>query len=492
MNGLAGAVLLAAEEEPTATVGNDLLLGLTIGSVVLIIVLIAWAKLHPLVALIAGAAFLGVTSGLGAGATIESFTDGLGGTIGDAGLLIALGAMFGQLLNVSGAATNLVDRFVHAVPDRAIPWAMAGIAFLIGLPLFFEVALVLIFPIIVLVVRRTGLPLLKVAMPALASLSLLNGFLPPHPGPLLAVSAFNADLGRTLLFGIIIAIPTVILGGPLLGNLLSRWVTSPDVKTLLFGSDSRPSEPHEPESEGAEPASAGGTSTMVAPPKKTLKIPGTTATLVTMLVPVALMLIRAIAEIVLPEGDSLRHAAELIGEPTVALFAGCLLAMVTFGLATGMGKARVGSVMGSGLPLVAGIILIVGAGGGFKSTLVATGVGDVIADLAHGLGLPALMLGWLLAALIRIAVGSGTVAIVTTAGLLAPLAAGMSPNQAALMALAIGAGSRFMSHVNDAGFWMVKEFLNLSVKDTFRTWTVMDCTVSVIAGIGVFILGAFV
>jgi GntP family gluconate:H+ symporter len=478
-------LLLAAEEEPTATVGDDLLLGLTIGSVVLIIVLIAWAKLHPLIALIVGAAFLGITSGLGAEATIESFADGLGGTISDAGLLIALGAMLGQLLNVSGAATSLVDRFIHAVPPRAIPWAMAGIAFLIGLPLFFEVALVLLFPIIVLVVRRTGLPLLKVAMPALASLSLLNGFLPPHPGPLLAVSAFNADLGKTLLFGIIVAIPTVILGGPLLANLLSRWVTSPDVTTLMFGSDTPP------RNGVSEPTGGGGTSTL-APPKPTLKTPGTTATLVTMLLPVLLMLIRAIAEMALPEGDSIRHAAELIGEPTVALFAGCVLAMFTFGLATGMGRNKVGSVMGSGLPLVAGIILIVGAGGGFKATLVATGVGDVIADLAHGLGLPMLVLGWLLAAMIRIAVGSGTVAIVTTAGLLAPLATTMSPNQAALMALAIGAGSRFMSHVNDAGFWMVKEFLNLSVKDTFRTWTVMDCVVSVVAGIGVFILGAIV
>lgn len=477
-------MMLAAEDAPTATVGDDLLLGLTIGSVVLIIVLIAWAKLHPLIALIVGAAFLGITSGLGAGATIESFADGLGGTISDAGLLIALGAMLGQLLNVSGAATSLVDRFVHAVPPKWIPWAMAGIAFLIGLPLFFEVALVLLFPIIVLVVRRTGLPLLKVAMPALASLSLLNGFLPPHPGPLLAVSAFDADLGKTLLFGIIVAIPTVVLGGPLLGNILSRRVASPDAKTLMFGTDT-------PKKDEPEPSGGGGTSTL-APPKPTLKTPGTTATLVTMLLPVFLMLVRAIAEMALPEGDSLRHAAELIGEPTVALFAGCVLAMFTFGLAAGMGRNRVGSVMGSGLPLVAGIIMIVGAGGGFKSTLVATGVGDVIADLAHGLGLPMLVLGWLLAAMIRIAVGSGTVAIVTTAGLLAPLTAGMEPNQAALMALAVGAGSRFMSHVNDAGFWMVKEFLNLSVKDTFKTWTVMDCVVSVVAGIGVFILGAIV
>lgn len=485
MNTLATATLLAAGEEPTATVGDDLLLGLTVGSVVLIIVLIAWAKLHPLIALIAGSAVLGISSGLGAGATIESFTDGLGGTIGDTGLLIALGAMLGQLLNVSGGATSLVDRFVHAVPLRAIPWAMAGIAFLIGLPLFFEVALVLIFPIIVLVVRRTGMSLLKVAMPALASLSLLNGFLPPHPGPLLAVSAFNADLGRTLLFGIIVAVPTVIIGGPLLGSVLSRWVPSPDVKSLLFGNTGG----NAPDK--GEPSGSGGTTT-IAPPKPSLKVPGTTATLVTMLLPVALMLIRAVAELVLAEGNTVRHMAELIGEPTVALFAGCVAAMFTFGLATGMGKERVGSVMGSGLPLVAGIIMIVGAGGGFKSTLVATGVGDVIADHAHSLGLPTLMLCWLLAALIRIAVGSGTVAIVTTAGLLAPLALGMSPNQAALMALAVGAGSRFMSHVNDAGFWMVKEFLNLSVKDTFRTWTVMDCTVSVVAGIGVMILGAFV
>ncbi|MGH3639679.1 MAG: gluconate:H+ symporter [Mycobacterium sp.] len=488
MTRLASAVLLAADDDPTATVGHDMLLSLTIGTVVLIIVLIAWAKVHPLVALIIGSAGLGISSGLGASATIETFTDGLGGTIGDTGLLIALGAMLGQLLNVSGAATSLVDRFVHAVPPRFIPWAMAGIAFLIGLPLFFEVALVLIFPIIVLVVRRTGLPLIKVAMPALASLSLLNGFLPPHPGPLLAVSAFNADLGRTLLFGIIVAIPTVIIGGPLLGNLLNRWVPSPDVKTLLFGGDARTTE----QPKGEEPHAGGSTSTLVAPPKSVLKVPSITATLATMLLPVLLMLIRAVSELLLPEYNSLRHVTDLVGEPTVALFAGCVVAMFTFGLATGMGKTKVGSVMGSGLPLVAGIILIVGAGGGFKSTLVATGVGGVIADLAHGLGLPLLLLGWLLAALIRIAVGSGTVAIVTAAGLLAPVAVGMSPNHAALMALAVGAGSRFMSHVNDAGFWMVKEFLNLSVKDTFRTWTVMDCTVSLVAGVGVLILGAVV
>jgi GntP family gluconate:H+ symporter len=488
MTGVATVILLAADDKPTATVGHDMLLGLTIGSVVLIIVLIAWAKVHPLLALAIGSAALGISSGLGAGTTIETFTDGLGGTIGDTGLLIALGAMLGQLLNFSGGATNLVDRFVHAVPPRMIPWAMAGIAFLIGLPLFFEVALVLMFPIIVLVVRRTGLPLIKVALPALASLSLLNGFLPPHPGPLLAVSAFNADLGRTLLFGIIIAIPTVIIGGPLLGNLLNRWVPSPDVNTLLFSGDTRSNDgPSEP-----EPSTGGGTSTLVAPPKSTVKVPSVTATLATMLLPVLLMLIRAIAEMVLPEENSFRVVADVVGEPTVALFAGCVTAMFTFGLATGIGKAKVGSVMGSGLPLVAGIVLIVGAGGGFKATLIATGVGGVIADLAHGLGLPLLLLGWLLAALIRIAVGSGTVAIVTAAGLLAPVAVGMSPNHAALMALAVGAGSRFMSHVNDAGFWMVKEFLNLSVKDTFRTWTVMDCTVSLVAGAGVLLLGAVV
>ncbi|MGH7292836.1 MAG: gluconate transporter, partial [Myxococcota bacterium] len=325
MTRLASAVLLAADDDPTATVGHDMLLSLTIGTVVLIIVLIAWAKVHPLVALIIGSAGLGISSGLGASATIETFTDGLGGTIGDTGLLIALGAMLGQLLNVSGAATSLVDRFVHAVPPRFIPWAMAGIAFLIGLPLFFEVALVLIFPIIVLVVRRTGLPLIKVAMPALASLSLLNGFLPPHPGPLLAVSAFNADLGRTLLFGIIVAIPTVIIGGPLLGNLLNRWVPSPDVKTLLFGGDARTTE----QPKGEEPHAGGSTSTLVAPPKSVLKVPSITATLATMLLPVLLMLIRAVSELLLPEYNSLRHVTDLVGEPTVALFAGCVVAMFT-------------------------------------------------------------------------------------------------------------------------------------------------------------------
>ncbi|MBB4686799.1 GntT/GntP/DsdX family permease [Amycolatopsis jiangsuensis] len=460
----AAAAAVAAADAPAATIGQGPLLWLTVGAIVVIILLIAWAKLHPLIALILGSAVLGLGSGMGAEATISAFVDGLGGTIGDIGLLIALGAMLGRLLDASAAAERLVDRFVRVVPDRAIPWAMAGIAFLIGLPLFFEVALVLVFPMIVLVVRRSGLPLLKVAIPALAALSLLNGFLPPHPGPLLAVSAFHADLGRTLLFGLIVAVPTVIIGGPLLGSLLARVVP-------------------------ATPIDAGGDA---VPRKPSARVPGTATTLATMLLPVLLMLFRAIAELTLPEGSAVRGVAETIGEPTVALLAGCLLAMVTFGLATGIGRREVGSVMGTGLPLVAGIILIVGAGGGFKSTLVATGVGDTIAGLTDQLGLPPLVLGWLLAAVIRIAVGSGTVAIVTAAGLLSPLAATMGAGQVALLALAVGAGSRFGSHVNDAGFWMVKEFLGLSVKDTFRTWTVMDCVVSLVAGLGVVALGAVV
>ncbi|MBK1787837.1 gluconate transporter [Prauserella sp. ASG 168] len=482
--------MAAQEPAATAAIGQGPLLGLTVATIVIVIVLIAWAKLHPLIALILGSAVLGLGSGLGAESTVAEFVDGLGGTIGDIGLLIALGAMLGQLLNVSGAADRLVDRFVHAVPERAIPWAMAAIAFLIGLPLFFEVALVLVFPIIVLVVRRTGVPLLKVAIPALAALSLLNGFLPPHPGPLLAVSAFDADLGLTLLYGLIVAIPTVIIGGPLLGNVLARVVPSPPVESLPYDRRDENDDEGNDEKDGAGKGSGGAR--VAAREKPALRVPSIGATLATMLLPIVLMLVRAIAELVLPEGNAARRFAETIGEPTVALLAGCLLAMVTFGLATGMGRQKVSGVMGSGLPLVAGVILIVGAGGGFKNTLVATGVGDTIAELTRDLGLPALVLAWLLAALIRIAVGSGTVAIITTAGLLAPLATGMDPSNAALLALAVGAGSRFGSHVNDAGFWMVKEFLNLSVKDTFRTWTLMDCVVSLVAGAGVVALGAVV
>ncbi len=483
-----------AADEPRASIGEGPLLGLTVATIVVIIVLIGWAKLHPLIALILGSAVLGVGSGLGAEATVTDFVGGLGDTIGDIGLLIALGAMLGQLLHVSGAATRLVDRFVRAVPGRAVPWAMVGIAFLIGLPLFFEVALVLVFPIIVLVVRRTGAPLLKVAIPALAALSLLNGFLPPHPGPLLAVSAFHADLGLTMFYGLIVAVPTVIVGGPLLGNVLARLVPSPPVEKLPFGhpDGGMPKAGGTDDEPGHGRRGTNSTAALEAPALPRLSTPGVGVTLLTMLLPIALMLIRAIAELTLSQDDPGRRLAETIGEPTVALLAGCLLAMFTFGLATGMGRRQVSGVMGSGLPLVAGIILVVGAGGGFKSTLVATGVGDTIADLTRNLGLPAVVLAWLLAALIRVAVGSGTVAIITTASLLAPLAAGTSPSGAALMALAVGAGSRFGSHVNDAGFWMVKEFLQLDVKDTFRTWTLMDCVVSVVAGIGVVALGAVV
>ncbi|MFC8003797.1 gluconate:H+ symporter [Streptomyces olivaceus] len=490
--GVPFAVPLAADGAPHAAVGGNALLALTVFCIAVIIVLIAWARMHPLLALILGSALLGLSSGIGAETTLTRFAEGLGGTVSDIGLLIALGAMLGQLLNASGAVGRLVDRFTAAVPARLMPWAIGALAFLVGLPLFFEVALVLVFPVVVMTARRTGIPLLRLAVPALASLSLLNGFLPPHPGPLLAVSAFDAELGTTLLYGLIVAVPTAVVGGPLLARLLSARIPSPDLDSLAAGRERDTPEDAGPGSAPSASDPGGNVALATAPAVTRQRVPGPGTTLGTMLLPVVLMLVRAVAEMVLPEDSGVRHVCDVVGEPSVALLAGCVLAMFTLGRGSGMSRRKVNTAMGSGLPLVASVILIVGAGGGFKSTLVATGVGDVIADRAAQLGLPALLLAWLVAALIRVAVGSGTVSIVTTAGLLAPLAAGMSPAHCALMALAVGAGSRFLSHVNDAGFWMVKEFLNLDVKTTFKTWTLLDCVVSVVAGAGVMVLSLVV
>lgn len=456
---------VAAATATATHAGNGTLVAAAAIGVAAIILLITLAKMHAFIALILGSAVAGLIAGLGGSGTLSAFTDSFGGTVGDIGILIALGAMLGKLLADSGGADRIVDSIVGRVSVRLLPWALALVSFLIGLPLFFEVGVVLVLPIVLLAAKRTGSSYVVLSLSALASLSLLNGFVVPHPGPLIAVSGFNADLGLTLLLGVVVAIPTIVLGGPLLAKVLARYVTATPPADLI-------------------PASTGVGVAGRRPPFG--------STLVTMLLPVFLMLCNAIAELILPEGSPVLAVTGVFGEPAVALLLGLLLGVFTLGFGSGMDLAQIGKTMGKGLPAIAGVVLIVGAGGGFKGVLVASGVGDAIASIVQTLGIPLLLFAWLLTALIRIAVGSGTVAIVTAVGLLAPMASSLSPVEASLLVLAVGAGSRFMSHVNDAGFWLVKEYLGLDVKDTFKTWTIMDCTISLVALGGVSLINLFV
>lgn len=490
----------AADTAPSAST-TQLVLAALIG-IVVIVGLIVWLKMHPFLALVLGSGALALVAGIGLTDTFTSFTAGLGTTVAGVGVLIALGAIIGKLLIDSGGADRIVDTILDRTPVKRLPWAMALIAFVVGIPLFFEVGVVLLIPVVMIVARRMRTNPVLVGIPALAGLSALHGLVPPHPGPLLAIEALGANLGLTLGLGLLVAVPTVIISGPLLAIPLTRWVKLDPPTTVLGMSDDAAG------GSGASSDSAGGTGgassssdnsgkatatvTATEAGTTTLRKPSFGISVLVVLLPVILMLARSVVEIAGATETGWGTVLEFLGEPLVALLITSLFALFAFGTAVGRTRQQLGDLVGSSFAPIAGILLIVGAGGGFKQTLVDSGVGDVIATGIADAGITPLLAGWLVAALIRIATGSATVATITAAGIMAPLAAGLDPTQAALLVLAIGAGSVFLSHVNDAGFWLVKEYFGMTVGQTFKTWSLMESVLSVVALLVVLLLGAFV
>jgi gluconate:H+ symporter, GntP family len=481
--------MLTLAAEATKASGNTQLVIAAVLGIAVVIVLIAWAKWHPFLALILGSAVLGLVAAYGPSKTVTSFATGLGTTVGSVGLLIALGSMIGALLADTGGADGIVNKVVNGVSGTALPWAMAGVAALVGLPLFFEVGVVLLVPIILLVARRTDIGLLKIGIPALAGLSVLHGLVPPHPGPLVAISSLKADLGLTLLFGLICAIPTVIVAGPLFGNFISKRVYVP-VPSLGATAD----EPAAVRSGGGDvpgatavgSGSSGDALGLEDADAGPAERPGVTRpvgfwpAVLTVLLPIVLMLASGIANLTLDKGNGVRSALDVLGNPPVALLLGVLLAMWSLAHRAGFDRQKTSAVIGGSLPPIAGILLIVAAGGGFKQVLVDAGVGQVVADAAKDAHISALVLGFLVAVGIRVATGSATVATITAAGIVAPLASTLDKPTVSLLALAIGCGSLFFSHVNDAGFWLVKEYFGMTVGQTIKTWSVMETIISVV------------
>jgi GntP family gluconate:H+ symporter len=458
--------------EPVAA-GWQLVLGALLG-IALIVVLITWLKVHPFLALIFGALTVGIVAGQNVNDVILSFSTGFGTTAASVGVLIALGAMFAKLLADSGGADQLVDTIVRRASKAALPWAMAGVGAVIGLPMFFEIGLVLLMPVIYLVARRAELSIITIGIPTLAGLSAMHGLVPPHPGPLLAIDTLHADLGRTLIFGIIVAIPTVIVSGPLFGQLAGRWVDVPPPH--LFERSERNDAGLRREDE-----------------RDQARLPSFGLTLATVVLPVALMMAKAIADIVIDDDTNrVQQVFDVIGNPLVALLIAVVVAMFTFGLASGMNRAAISKSCSDSLAPIAGIFLIVGAGGGFKQVLVDTGIGTLLADWAKGANVSVMLLAWVLAVLIRLATGSATIATITASGLMVSLVGDLSTTDVSLVVLAIGAGSVFFSHVNDAGFWLVKEYFGLSVGQTIKSWSLMETVLSVSGLVFVLLLGIVV
>jgi len=482
---------LAAEVEHTGS--EPLLVAAALIGIAVVVVLITVLKVHPFLSLIVGSAVLGVIAGVPVADIVTSFSAGVGSTVGNVGLLIALGAMIGGLLTASGGADRVVTAIVDRVSPAALPWAMGGVAALIGIPLFFEIGVVLLIPIVLLVAHRSNQPVLRVGIPALAGLSVLHGFIPPHPGPLVAISSLGANLGLTLLFGLILAIPAVILAGPVFGTLISNrlHVATP---AALVGAETGARATGTTGAGGSDGTDRdlGDTGDRAREATKVRRQPGFGATVATVLLPVVLMALGAIGELTLDEGTTLRSISNTLGTPVIALLIGVVVAMFTLGTAVGFGRQKISDTLGGSLPAIAGILLIVAAGGGFKQLLVDSGISDLIGEAAEGANLSPLILGWLVAVGIRLATGSATVATITAAGIVAPLAEGLDSPTVALLALAVGAGSLFFSHVNDAGFWLVKEYFGMTVGETIKSWSVMETIISVVGLIGVLLLSIVV
>lgn len=429
-------------------------------AILLLVVLITGLKLNPflafLVSSIAAAIMLGMPLEQIPG-TIEA---GIGGILGSLAVILCIGAMFGKLVAESGAAQQISSTLMRWCGTRYITWALMLTGFIVGLPLFYNVGFVLLVPLVFSVMYQTKLPAVYLGIPLLAALSVTHGFLPPHPSPVALIPQFGADMGTTLFYGILIAIPTMIIAGPLFATTL-KSIRSVPLATFK-PKDLAPSE-----------------------------LPGIANSFFTALLPVLMIALASLAIYLLPPAIAQASWVRFLSNAMIVLLVALALATYTLGLKRGMSMAHIMAIYGESIKDIAVILLIVAGAGALKQVMVDSGVSEQLGLSLQNAALNPLLLAWLIATVIRIALGSATVAGLTAAGIVAPIIplTGADPN---LMVLAIGAGSLMCSHVNDSGFWMYKEYFNLSVKDTFKSWTLMETLVGVVGLFGVLILDMFV
>jgi GntP family gluconate:H+ symporter len=433
---------------------NIFLLAAATIAVVVLILLIAVAKLNPFITLFVTSIALAAVTGMPLSTVVHSFEAGVGGTLGHIAIVVALGTMLGKMMAESGGADRIAHTLIRVFGERRIDWAMVAIGLLVGLPAFFEVGFVLLIPIAFTVARRTGTSLVLVGLPMVAGLSVVHGLVPPHPAALMAVTIFKADVGRTIFYALLVGIPTAIIAGPLYARLIAKHVhLSPDnpmAADFAGHGDER-------------------------------SLPGFGLTVFTILFPVLLMLVGSWADAFSAKGTAMNASLHLIGNDDMALLIGVLLSFLTLGRLRGFSRATILRFSNECLAPTATITLLVGAGGGFGRILSDSGVSQAIVAVATEGHVPVLLLAWLLAASMRLATGSSTVAMTTAAGIVAPIASHSAGVRPELLAIATGAGSLIFSHVNDGGFWLVKEYFNMSVAQTMKTWSVCETIISVTA-----------
>ncbi|RCR70942.1 gluconate:H+ symporter [Larkinella punicea] len=433
-----------------------MLLTITILGILALIALISFVRLHTFLAFLAVSLGVGLALGQKPLEILDSIQKGIGGTLGSITAIIALGAMLGKLVAQSGAAQRIAIKLMDLVGTRHARWAFLVTGFIVGLPLFYSVGFLLLAPLVITVSYRYKLPALYIGLPMLASLSVTQGYLPPHPAPLAILQQFNADMGLTLFYGIIVSIPAILISGALFGSTLKRFTTP------------------------ANPA-------FIAPDLSEDQMPSATTSFLTVLLPILLIGLSTFLNPLLPEGSLVQQVIGFVGEPVVSMFLSVLVATYTLGLRRGKTMPEVTGLFGEAVKDVAMLFLIFGGAGALKQVLTDGGVSQSIAGMMENSTLHPFVLAWGMAALIRVCTGSSTVSGITTAGFVAPMlaATGVEPN---LMVLSIGAGSMMFSHVNDTGFWLFREYFQLSMADTLKTWSVMETLVSITGLAGVMAL----
>ncbi|MGF6770614.1 GntP family gluconate:H+ symporter [Paraburkholderia sp. GAS199] len=424
-------------------------------AIALLILLITRYKVYPFLVLIIVSLFLGIAVGMPMSKIVTAFETGNGKTLGHIAIVVGLGTMLGKMMAESGGAERVANTLIQRFGEKRIHWSMMCIAIIVGLPVFFEVGFVLLIPIAFNVARRTNKSLLLVGLPMIAGLSVVHGMVPPHPAAMLAVQAYHADIGRTIVYGLVVGIPTAIVAGPLFALLMHKRIQLPRDNALA--------------------------SQFVNSREDGLKrdLPGFGITLFSILLPVILMLIGSSADTFVAPKTWPNEIFHFIGDSDVALLLALLFSFWSFGSSRGFNREHIQKFCGECLGPIAGITLIVGAGGGFGNVLHDSGISQELVKTASAAHLSPLLLGWSVAALIRLATGSATVAMTTACGIVAPIsAAAHGAVSAELLVLATGSGSLIFSHVNDGGFWLIKEYFGMTVGQTFKTWSLCETIIS--------------
>lgn len=436
-----------------------------VAGIFLLLFLVMKVKLHAFVALLLTSLLVGVTAGMPLNNVIESIQKGMGGTLGFVAVVVGLGAMFGQMLEVSGGAERLAQTLLQRFGEDKAQWSLGLTGFLVAIPVFFDVGFIILVPLVYGLAQKTGRSLLYYGIPLLAGLAVTHSFVPPTPGPIAVANLIGADLGWVILFGTIAGIPAMIIAGPLFG----RWIAQ---RIHVGVPDYMQSTPRQEDRE----------------------LPSFLTVAGIIMVPLVLILVNTVASVLLPKGDPISAALGFLGHPFVALLIATLMAFTLLGTRRGLSRDEVQNIATKALEPAGIIILVTGAGGVFKQILIDSGVGKVLGDMMAGSPLPPIVLAFVISALVRIAQGSATVAMITAAGLIMPLVTTLQLQGPVLglLVISIAAGATTLSHVNDSGFWLVNRYFGLDVKDTLRSWTVMETLIALVGFMVVFIISLFI